>query len=129
MFTLELYDRNGIKLELGDIVKISDGRSFNFYSEVKYLPNEQVIAPFGTFTFHSVEKVFRLPENVIKSNETRYNVWYCPSDELSEDENAKHFENYLTEWRSCESLLEKRIFRIKPIQQSLFYVLITCFCN
>ena len=43
MFILEFQDRNGNKLAIGDIVKISNGKEFNFYAEVKYLENEKII--------------------------------------------------------------------------------------
>ena len=76
MFNLELYDRKGVKLKLGDIVKVSNRHNFNFYAEVKYLPNEGVITPFHTFSFHSFEKVDAVPEHAVKSTEDRYNIWY-----------------------------------------------------
>ena len=53
MFKLELYDRKGNILSIGDIVKISDGKGFHFFSEVKFLEDEKCIAPFHTFSFHS----------------------------------------------------------------------------
>lgn len=108
MLILELYDRNGEKLQLGDLVKISNGKSFDFYAEVTYLKNEQVIAPFHTFTF----KVDAVPEGVVKSFEQRYNVWYLPSrDQFDTDPQAG--EKYLQSWRACEYKLEKNMFRIK----------------
>lgn len=111
MFILELYDRRGVKLELGDIVKVSDGRDFNFFAEVKYLESEQCITPFHTFSFHSFEKVDSVPENAIKSTEERYNIWYLENPEI--DNYKELAEGYLTDWRACEHLLEKKVFRIR----------------
>ena len=76
MFTLELYDRKGNKLNIGDIVKISDGKNFTFYSEVKYLEKEKAIAPFHTFCFHSFEKVETVPDHAKPGTEERYKIWY-----------------------------------------------------
>lgn len=112
MFTLELFDRNGVKLKIGDIVKISNGKSFDFYAEVKYLPEEQIITPFHTFSFHSVVKVDEVPEGVTKAREDRYNVWYLPTrDQLDNDPEAG--EQYLMSWRQCEYKLEQKMFRIQ----------------
>lgn len=111
MFTLELYDRKGVKLELGDIVKVSDGRDFHFFAEVKYLESEQCITPFHTFSFHSFEKVDSVPENAIKSTEGRYNIWYVENPEI--DNYKESAERYLIDWRACEHLLEKKVFRIR----------------
>jgi hypothetical protein len=113
MFTLELYDRKGVKLELGDIVKVSDGRDFHFFAEVKYLESEQCITPFHTYTFsfHSFEKVDFVPENAIKSTEERYNIWYLENPEI--DNYKELAEGYLIEWRQCERLLDKKVFRIR----------------
>ena len=113
MFKLELYDRAGNKLNLGDIVKVSNGREFSFYAEVKYLENEKVITPFHTFSFHSFEKVESVPEHAKKSNEERYNIWYTHSPELDEKDAAEHANKYLIDWRQCEHLLEKKCFRVE----------------
>ena len=113
MFKLELYDRIGNKLNLGDIVKVSNGREFSFYAEVKYLENEKVITPFHTFSFHSFEKVDKIPEHAKKSTEERYNIWYTHSPELDEKEAAEYANKYLIDWRQCEHLLEKRCFRVE----------------
>jgi hypothetical protein len=113
MFTLELYDRNGVKLQLGDLVKVSNGKDFNFYAEVKYLESEQCITPFHTFSFHSFEKVDSVPENAIKSTEERYNIWYLNTKDAEADNNAEDGKDYLMSWRECEHNLEKRAFRIK----------------
>ena len=113
MFKLKLFDRKGIELHLGDIVKVSDGHNFKFYSEVKYLPDQKVITPFHTFTFHSFEKVDKIPDNAIESTETRYKIWWTPDSEV--DNRANEFEHYLMSWRECERLLEKNVFRIEQI--------------
>jgi len=114
MFKLELYDRKGNKLNLGDIVKVSNGKEFSFYAEVKYLENEKVIAPFHTFSFYSFEKVDKIPEHAKKSTtEERYNVWYTHSPELDEKEAVEYANKYLISWRECEYLLEKRCFRVE----------------
>ena len=120
MFTLKLYDRLGTELKIGDIVKISDGRHFSFYSEIKYLESEECIAPFHTFSFHSFEKVDSLPENAIISTiETRYNCWYVNNPTI--DDNAANFNHYLTEWRQCERLLEQQTYRIKSNTQPTLF--------
>lgn len=113
MFTLELYDRIGNKLSLGDIVKVSNGREFTFFAEVKYLESEKVITPFHTFSFHSFEKVETIPEHAKKSTEERYNIWYTYSPELDEKESAEYANKYLISWRVCEHLLEERCFRVE----------------
>jgi|SRR5690606_12924882 len=115
MFKLELYDRIGNKLNLGDIVKVSNGREFTFYAEVKYLENEKVITPFHTFSFHSFEKVDEIPEHAKKLAEERYDIWFTYSPELDEKEAIEHANKYLTDWRQCERLLENRCFRIELI--------------
>lgn len=113
MFTLELYDRIGQPLNIGDIVKVSDGRRFNFYAEVKYLEKEETITPFHTFSFHSFEKVAELPETLIKCSEERYNIWFTHNPEIDTEEAIKEAEKYLIDWRQCEHLLKNRCFRIK----------------
>ena len=114
MFTLELYDRKGTKLNIGDLVKISDGRHFGFYAQVTFLEKENAIAPFHTFTFHSFEKIDKLPDNVKKSpHEERYNVWYTVSDNKEIDAQAADFAHYLREWRHCERFIDDGYFRIK----------------
>ncbi len=118
MFILELYDRNGVKLSIGDIVKISDGRYFTFYAEVKYLEKEEAITPFHTFSFHSFVKVDSVPEKAIKSKEERYNIWYVYRSEAEEDQEefVKRTEKYLMDWRQCEHLLNENYFKIKEIK-------------
>ena len=115
MFILKLFDRKGQELKQGDIVKVSDGRNIQFYSEVKYLPESQSIAPFHTFTFNSFEKVDKLPKNAIQASEPRYKIWYLVDPEP--DAKAKDFEGYLTSWRDCERLLEKDVYRIDLINK------------
>lgn len=110
MFTLKIYDRKGVELNEGDIVKVSNGKTFTFYSEVKYLRDEGVLAPFHTFSFHSFEKVDKLPEGVQNSTETRYKIWYIHNPE--DDNYASNFDKYLMSWRECEIALDKSCFRI-----------------
>ena len=118
MFTLELYDRKGVKLNIGDLVKVSDGHHFSFFAEVTFLEHENAIAPFHTFTFHSFEKIDKLPDNVEKSTiEERYNVWYSVSDKKEIDEQAANFARYLHDWRQCERLIDDGCFRIKLQKQ------------
>lgn len=113
MFKLTIHDRNGVKLKEGDIVKMSDNRMI-FFAEIKYLEKEKVLTPFHTFSFHSVEKVDRLPETAIKSTEERYGIWFMPTTEF-EDQGREAFSKYLMSWRECEHLLEKRMWRIEKI--------------
>jgi hypothetical protein len=110
MFQLELYDRKGNQLHEGDIVKISDGTKFSFYAEVKYLKDEGVIAPFSTFSFHSFEKVKSVPNGAVKSDETRYGIWFMKSE--NKDKNAEDFKRYLISWRECEIPIQERCYRI-----------------
>ena len=112
MFKLELYDRIGNKLNIGDIVKISNGKEFTFYSEVKYLEKEKAIAPFHTFSFHSFEKVDSIPENAEKLDEERYNIWFINPPDSDEKNIPEYANKYLMSWRECEHLLEKRCFSI-----------------
>lgn len=115
MFTLTIHDRSGNELHEGDFVKISDGKRFTFFAEVKYLEDIQVITPFHTFSFHSVEKVSEIPPEAKKSNEERYGIWYIYHESAEPDEAAERFNRYLTSWRNCEYQLEKRSWRIKKI--------------
>lgn len=116
MLVLELYDSNGLKLNFGDIVRVSNGR-VEFFAEVKYLEKEQIITPFHTFSFHSFHKVNVLPDGLNKSSETRYDIWYNPLTN-HEYENVKDSQ-YLMDWRQCEHLLEKRCYRIQNIDDAL----------
>jgi hypothetical protein len=119
---LILTDTHGTPLNFGDIVRVNSGRGGDscFYSEVKYLEKEKAIAPFHTFSFHSFEKVDKVPENAKELSETRYKAWYIDKDAESE----KNFEGYLMDWRKCEHELN-RCFHIileeeKGIQQKMF---------
>lgn len=116
MFEITFHDRNGTELKEGDIVALSDGRSINFYCEVKWIEAEQIMAPWHTFSFHSVEKIDKLPDGVTLSDETRYKCWFHNSP--LDDSDSKPFNNYLMEWRTCEREIDKRVFRIKRIDQS-----------
>ena len=124
MFILKLYDRLGNELNEGDIVKISNGKMFTFFAEVKYIESEKTITPFHTFTYHSFEKVDKVPDNATKSTEQSYNIWYVCNDESEEDHKSEDFERYLMSWRECEHHLEKRSWRIEKtidsIQTKLF---------
>jgi hypothetical protein len=105
MFTVKLYDKNGTELNIGDIVKISDGRRVHFYSEVKFI-GQGILAPFHTFSFLSIEKS-DLPENAVKSKEERYNIWFINEPEESEVTNE-----YLMSWKQCETHLHAwKIFK------------------
>jgi hypothetical protein len=111
MFKLTLCDRNGTELNEGDIVRISDGKQFKFYSEVKFLADQKVIAPFHTFSFHSFEKVDKLPDGVTESTEKRYKIWWH-ADSIK-DEKFDRGEKYLLSWRECERLIKDNCFRIE----------------
>jgi hypothetical protein len=114
MFILKLYDSNGNELKQGDIVRVEHGRRElnTFFAEVKYLEQEQAIAPFHTFSFHKFYKVDALPEGVVKSTEERYNIWYFTRKE-GDTEEFDPVSQYLMDWRQCEHLLEKRCYRIE----------------
>lgn len=124
MFTLRLYDRNGTELHEKDIVAVSDGSRFRFYSEVKFIKKECVIAPFHTFCFHSFVKVDKVPENAKKGSEERYNIWYvCDGEDA--DLKSDDFETYLLGWRTCENQIDKRSWRItknEPKPLTLFEI-------
>jgi hypothetical protein len=115
MFTLTLHDRNGIELKEGDIVKISNGKEFTFYSEVKWLEKEKDIAPFHTFSFHSFEKVDKVPEKASKSTNETYDIWFIYSEDAEIDKDAGIHEKYLASWRQCEQFIEKRSYQINKI--------------
>lgn len=115
MFILRLYDRNGIELKLGDIVRISDGRRFQFYSEIKYL-DHGVITPFSTFSYHSIEKVSEVPEGATLSTETRYRIWWINNSDEEDEEYADKFKAYLQSWRECETWIDNKCYRIDPMQ-------------
>lgn len=114
-FFLTLHDRNGVELKEGDYVKIIEHGRFQFFCQITYLPKEQVIAPFHTFSFMSLEKVKSLPKEAIKSTEERYNIWYLPNAEEFE-QTDQQFNDYLLEWRQCEHHLDKRCWRIKKVE-------------
>ena len=115
MFLLTLMDRNGTPLNMGDIVKVCNSRGeFTFYSEVKYLEKEKKIAPFHTFSFHSFEKVDKVPDHCTKSTEERYQIWYTNNPESESKEIHDMFEKYLIDWRCCEHLIENSCFSLMP---------------
>lgn len=118
MWNLRLFDRNQVELNEGDFVKISDGSRFIFYSEVKYL-GDGVLAPFSTFSFHSVEKVKSIPKSCRKLLEDRYNVWYDPK-ERNDEESKESYEQYLMSWRHAEHMIKYSEFvKVQPAQLSL----------
>jgi hypothetical protein len=116
MFILTVHDRNGVELKEGDLVKISNGREFAFYSGVKWLEKEKALAPFDTFTFHSFEKVDSIPENAEKSTNESYNIWFALSDNTEYDGKADEFENYLMSWRRIDVAVKNRSYQIKKIE-------------
>lgn len=116
MFKLKLYDRNGVELHEGDIVRISNAGKFNFFAEVKYLDAENAIAPFQTFVFSAVEKIDAVPPEAVKAREERYNVWYVPDGEATIDEQAKENNDYLWSWRELEHQIDARCWRIERDQ-------------
>ncbi len=96
MFKLTLHDRNGVELKQGDIVKISNGKEFTFFAEVKWLEKEQAIAPFHTFSFHSFEKVDKVPEKALRRVvEADYNWWFLCSEDAEMDDDAERAKRYL----------------------------------
>lgn len=115
MFTLKLFDRLGNELKEGDFVKISNGKEFTFFAEVKYIESQGIITPFHTFSFHSFEKVDKIPAEAKKSSEDRYDIWYIYSDKAEQDNKAPDFEKYLMSWRECEINIEKRCWAISKI--------------
>ena len=117
MFKLTLHDRNGVELKQGDIVKISNGKKFIFFAEVKWLEKEKAIAPFHTFSFHSFEKVDKVPENALmRVVEADYDWWFLCDEDAEADEYAEDAKRYLTSWRDCETLLNTRSFQISLIE-------------
>jgi hypothetical protein len=117
MFVLNLYDRKGKELKLGDFVKISDGKMFTFFAEVKYLPEEKFITPFHTFSFHSFEKVDSVPAAAKQSTEERYKIWYVCGEDAEADNEADDFKTYLMNWRQCDNFLKDRCYRIELINE------------
>jgi hypothetical protein len=124
MFEITFHDRNGTELKEGDVVALSDGKALRFYCEVKWIEAENIMAPWHTFSFHSVEKADKLPDGLTLSDETRYKCWY--HNDPAEDNASGSFEHYRMEWLTCEREIDKRVFRIKRInkietgQQKLF---------
>lgn len=114
MFLVKLFDRNRKELSIGDIVAISDGKRLNFYCRITFLEKEQKLAPFHTFSFHSVEKVDKVPENATRCTEDRYECWYMGS-EAKPDESSSLHDKYLLDWRACERFLDKSCFDVVPV--------------
>lgn len=113
MFRLRFYDCDGIEVTEGDIVQIFAKNEIIFYSEVKYLEDEQVIVPFHNFAWYRFKKVDSIPLFAIKSDETRFQLWYNPDA----DHNYKASQELLWSWKDCEVLLEKRCWRITKENQ------------
>ena len=109
MFQLIIKDSNGIALNEGDIVKVTGNYSAHFYCEVTYLDNEKALAPFHTFSFHTIVKVDRLPANAVKGMEDRYNMWYVSADA----KDIEKLNKYVASWRDCERLIDKGCFHIE----------------
>jgi len=117
MFKLTLHDRNGVELKQGDIVKISNGKKFTFYGEVKWLEKEKAIAPFHTFTFHSFEKVDKVPEKGLKRIvDADYDWWFLNDDDAETDQYADEAARYLMSWRDCEHSINNRSYQISLIE-------------
>ena len=115
MFKLELCDRDGNTLQQGDIVKVSNGKDFTFYSEVKYIGDGN-IAPFSTFSFHSFKKVDKLPDNAVQGSEERYKIWWTGTGDVEKDiEITDRYSKYLIDWRNCETNINNKCFKITPL--------------
>ena len=114
-FLLTIHDREGTELNEGNVVAISDGSRIKFYAEVKYLEAEQIITPFHTFSFSSMIKVDRVPDEAVLSSEERYKIWYMPSDTANKDERGEEFRKFLISWRECEHHIDRRQWRIKKL--------------
>ena len=108
MFIVKLKDRNGRPLQLGDIVKLSDGKRITFFVRVTWLPDIKKLAPFHTFSFHSIEyagdNVESLPDGIVQCTEPRFDCWFMRG--TNPDASAEAHERNLTEWRACEHVLE-----------------------
>jgi hypothetical protein len=116
MIILKIFDREGTELAFGDIVKISDGKKFTFFCEVKYLEKARSIAPFHTFSFHSVVKVDKFPDNAIKCKDPDYDYWYLYHGDAEDDGKAEDFDQYLLSWKECERLIDKSCFQIFTVE-------------
>ena len=116
MFTFKLKDRKGQELNFGDVVAILDGDRFTFYCEVKYLAEKKVITPLHTFSFHSVEKIEKLPDEAVLLDEKEYKCWYVPDG--IQDASAADYKDYLMSWREGERFLDKSCFEVTPINNN-----------
>lgn len=87
-FILTLFDRLGNPLNEGDFVKISDGRRWTFFCEVKFLPDGYSIAPFSTFSFHSVEKIGSIPVDAKKAIVVSTNIGFYHQQKLTKVQRA-----------------------------------------
>lgn len=111
MFTLKLQDRNGQELKQGDIVKVSDGKRYTFYTEVKFFKETGIISPFDTFSFHSFEKVDKVPDGLIERSGDIANFRYWVAKDET-DIDGQQFNGYLMSWRTCENLIKSKCFLI-----------------
>jgi hypothetical protein len=108
MFKLRFFDCDQVEVMEGDIVKIYAGNATIFYSEVKYLEDEKVIVPFHNFAWYRFKKVDTIPLFAIKSDESRFDLWYEPDAK----HNYKVPQELIWSWKDCEVLLEKRCWQI-----------------
>jgi hypothetical protein len=111
---IKLFDRDKQELNFGDIVAISDGHALKFYAEVQYMEADRAISPFHTFSFHSVKKVDKVPDDAVECDEPRFKCWYAPKPEI--DDYGQKIENYLMAWRECERFLEQSMFEVFPVE-------------
>lgn len=120
MWELKLYDSYQNELKEGDLVEIYSGSGSYFYSEVKFLEDENAFAPMHTFCFLKIKRIDKLPENIKRVNEDRYLCWYSTSED---GETNDKMEQLYLDWKVCESRMNERsyrIFKIKHGQQKLF---------
>jgi len=109
MFILKIKDRQGVELNIGDLVQVHGRYSGSFFARIAFDPERKTIIPFSTFSFHSVEKIDKLPDNVTKADEKYGEYWY--SDTPSDTD--EKFEKYLISWRECETKINSGAFNIE----------------
>ncbi len=113
MWQLRLYDSFQTELNEGDLVQIDSGRGNVFYAQVKLLEDENAFSPFHTFSFCKIRKIENLPSSAVKMDEDRYDCWYDAGEELKQED----YNLYYYDWKSCESRMNERSFRIFKISQ------------
>ena len=116
MFKLILMDREGKKLKIGDLVKVSDGRGFSFYAKIQYDKKSKTIAPFHTFSFHSFLKVDKLPKNAIERTDRNFTYWFVHNPESDLDVHQTTTRNYVLSWLECERALKESCYCIELIE-------------